>query len=74
MLKLRFTKNNNCKIYFNSRAILRKIKIQGGEHGFGGVVLEDMIKEDFEKEVYDLMDNVVEFLNKQNLKYKNMIK
>ena len=58
------------KIYITSRAILRKMKIQGG--GFYGEVLVDMIREDFDQAAQDLMDNVVEFLNKQILKHKNI--
>ena len=42
------------------------MKIQGGEHGFYGEMLEHMIREDFEKEVDALMDKITYFFNKQN--------
>ena len=60
------------KIYSNSRDIVRQMKVQGGDHGFYGEVLDHMIREDFDQAAQDLMDNVVEFLNKQNLKHKNI--
>jgi hypothetical protein len=60
------------EIYLNSKDVLRRIKNQGGKFSFYGEILESTIQEDFENAVYDLMDNVVEFLNKQNLKHKNI--
>ena len=60
------------KIYINSKDIVRRMKVQGGDHGFYGEVLEFMIREDFDQAAQDLMDNVVAFLNKQILKHKNI--
>jgi hypothetical protein len=54
------------KIYITSRVILSEMKVQGGEHGFYGEMLEHMITEDFEKEVDALMDKITYFFNKQN--------
>ena len=54
------------KIYITSKVILSEMKVQGGEHGFYGEMLEHMITEDFEKEVDALMDKITYFFNKQN--------